>query len=170
MSSALWLTPPHASTPECPFSAGRGLSRTSRERRERGLYLGRLQVEVPYHGVARSPLRGRVPQRGCGSPPTGGLTSPNEGFDFPQRSKASPPWGRLTTNPVANSHTEPRRTRRNLTISVSRRSSAAPLRVKNHPHPNPFRAFRVFRGYIREWPHSLCLVTQKRFFRNPLAR
>ena len=65
--------------PECPFSAERGLSRTSRERRERGLYLGRLQVEVPYHGVARSPLRGRV------SPPAGVRVSPNGGFDFPQR-------------------------------------------------------------------------------------
>ena len=74
---------------------------------------------------------------------------------------------RVATNPVTNSRTEPRRTRRNLTISVSRRSSAAPLSVKNHPHPNPFRAFRVFRGYIREGSHSLCLVTQKRFFRTP---
>ncbi len=85
MSSALWLTPPHASTPECPFSAERGLSRTSRERRERGLYLGRLQVEVPYHGVARSPLRGRV------SPPAGVRVSPNGGFDFPQRGVSPPP-------------------------------------------------------------------------------
>ena len=104
---------------------------------------------------------------------TGVRVFPNGGFDFPQRRVSPSPTEqgvfplRVATNPVTNSRTEPRRTRRNLTISVSRRSSAAPLSVKNHPHPNPFRAFRVFRGYIREGSHSLCLVTQKRFFRTP---